>query len=241
MVAPRHRSNVKFRVSCQDGSRSHFSGLGLFTVPCTMTLLPPAASTHHIPLLSNAHKSPGSWGRWTWQHFTSGRRISENHYPILSLEEVWHDHKTKAVKVTCHQSTALLKGKQRQPHAPHIQRASQFLCINYDSEVTLVPAASAKLQHSRGSVFPNLSTGLSTPPIQTLASQSMFCPLYMDAMPYVLHLLVPGHSGRDEALSCRTAVEASSALGKKYGIPHRKEHITCSFKNNYPSFLIESS
>lgn len=51
-------SDVKLRVSCQDGSRSHFLGLGLFIVPCTMALLPPAASIHHIPLLSNAHKSP---------------------------------------------------------------------------------------------------------------------------------------------------------------------------------------
>lgn len=152
-------SDVKLRVSCQDGSRSHFPGLGPFIVPCTMALLPPAASIHHIPLLSNAHKSPWSWGRWTWQNFTSGRRISENHFPILSLEEVWHDHGIKAVEVTSHQSTALLQGKQR-PHAPHIQRAPQFLRVHYDSAVALVPGAPAQPWHSRGSVFPNLSEGL---------------------------------------------------------------------------------
>lgn len=180
-------SDVKLRVSCQDGSRSHFPGLGLFIVPCTMALLPPAASIHHIPLLSNAHKSPWSWRRWTWQNFTSGRRISENHFPILSLEEVWHDHGIKAVEVTSHQSTALLKGKQR-PRAPHIQRAPQFLRVHYDSAVALVPAAPAQPRHSRGSVFPNLSTGLATPLIQIPVSQSMFCPIQVYAMPYVLHL-----------------------------------------------------
>lgn len=95
------------------------SGLGIFITLCTMVLLlSPSTAFHSWVMFMRAFDSGGG-GRGKISH-QAGE--SENHCPILSPKEVRHDYRTKAVKVTCHQSTSLLK--QRHPHAPQIQRES---------------------------------------------------------------------------------------------------------------------
>lgn len=87
------------------------------------------------------------------------------------------------------------QGKAKAPCSPHPESAPVPSCSLWlQLLLSLLHLLSRDTHEGLYSLIckrvciPNLSTGLSTPLIQIPASQSMFCPIQVDAMPYVLHL-----------------------------------------------------